>query len=392
MSDIAIGRDVIVFAKEETTPGTAIFPAATDAIFLTGEGSFKQQRGFLPDQQRRNTLSKVAQYKARLEPGEWSFPAYIKPCGTAGTAPECGHLLKGLFGKETVVGGTSVTYELLGPDSDLPTYSIWFRLGHTVFANLGCVVNSADVTVKAGNDDDSIVGITFSGNFMRQIRSGTDKLASAASAETTTITVDNARKFMVGSIIQIGDDNNSGSGYEVTDVDYETNILTFTPGLVTAQAVDAIVKGYLPTPTEVGEPVHGRLGNVTFDEDSSPVNVPILQADIGINNNIKVLNEEKNDTDYPSGYIRGSEREVTLSIQAYFTRDAMARYYEIDEQLQKEIKVPAGDTAGKRLRFEFPQVELSTAEISGGEECILTMTKLPLATSSFEDEVKLVFD
>jgi hypothetical protein len=105
-----------------------------------------------------------------------------------------------------------------------------------------------------------------------------------------------------------------------------------------------------------------------------------------------VLNEEKNDTDYPSGYIRGSEREVTLSIQAYFTKDAIARYYEIDEQLQKEIKVPAGDTSGKQLRFEFPQVELSTAEISGGEECILTMTKLPLASSSFEDEVKLVFD
>lgn len=392
MSDIAIGRDVIVFAKEETTPGTAVFPASADAIFLTGEGSFKQTRGFLQDQQRRNTLSKIAQYKARLAPGEWSFPTYMKPSGAAGTAPECGQLLKGLFGKEIVVASTSVTYELLGPDSDLPTFSIYFRIGHTVYANLGCVVNSADVTVKAGSDDDSLVGISFNGNFMRQIRTGTDKLAQAANSSDTTITLSNARKYMVGSVIEIGDDNNSGSGYEVTGVNYSTNVVTFTPGLGSGQPQDAVVKGYLPNPTEVGEPVHGSLGWVTFDEDSNPVDTPILQAYISINNNIKVLNEEKNNTDYPSGYIRASEREVSLSIQAYFSKDAMARYFEIDEQLQKEIKIPAGDTAGKRLRFEFPQVELSTAEVSGGEECILTMTKLPLASSSFEDEVQLVFD
>jgi hypothetical protein len=392
MSDIAIGRDVIVFAKAEATPGTAVFPAATDAIFLTGDGAFKQNRGFLPDQQRRDTFSKIAQYKGRLEPGEWNFPTYIKPSGSAGVAPECGQLLEGLFGKETVVGSTSVTYTLLGPGNEILTFSIYFRLGHTVFANLGCAVNSADIVIKAGNDDDALVGINFNGNFIRQIRTGTDALAAEAAAETTTITVDNARKFMIGSVIEIGSDNNSGAGYAVSDVNYETNVLTFSPELVTGQDIDAVVKGYLPTPTEVGEPIHGRLGHVTFDEDASPVNVPILQADIGINNNIKVLNEEKNNTDYPTDFLKTAGREVTLSVQAYFDTETMARYYEIDAQLQKEIKIPAGDTAGKKLRFEFPQVELQMAEVSGGEECILTMTKLPLASASFEDEIKLVFD
>jgi len=392
MSEIAIGRDVIVLAKEESTPGTAVFPSATDAIFLTGEGSFRQVRNFIPDAQRRATFSKMERIKSRLAPGEWSFLTYIKPSGSQGTAPECGQLLKGLFGKEMVSAGQKVEYTLAGIDDTLPTFTIWFRLGHTVFCNAGCVVNSGDITIKAGNDDDSIAGITFGGYFMKQIRTGTDALSQDEILGATTIHVNNARKFMVGSIISIGSLNNSGSGYDVTDVDYANNTLTISPQLEDAASEGDVVKGYLPTPTEVGEPVHGRLGYVTFDEGSNPVNTPIVAATIGMNNNIKMIEDEKADIDYPNDFIRTAEREVSLSVDCYFKKDVAARWYEVDAQAEKEIKIPAGDTAGKKLRFEFPKVQLDTPELSGAEEVVMTMPKAVLASSSFEDEVKLVFD
>jgi len=392
MSEIAIGRDVIIFAKEESAPGSKAFPSATDAIFLTEEGSFRQVRNFIPDAQRRATYSKVERIKARLAPGEWSFRNYIKPSGSKGTPPECGQLLKGLFSKETINAGVDVQYTLAGITDTLPTFTILFRQGHTVFCNVGCVVNSGDIAVKAGNDDDSVVGITLSGLFMRQIRTGTDELSQAESQGATTLHVSNARKFMAGSVISIGSLNNSGSGYEVTDVDYDNNTLTISPQLEDAASQGDVVKGYLPTPTETGEPVHGRLGYVTFDEGSSPVNTPVIAATIGINNNIRMIEDEKSDVDYPNDFIRTMEREVNLSIDCFFKKDVAARWYEVDAQLEKEIKIPAGDTAGKRLRFEFPRVQLDTPELGGAEEVVMTMPKAVLASSSFEDEVKLVFD
>ena len=401
VQEIAFGRDIIVFAKEETTPGEQIFPGTGDAIFLTGEPTFKQVRNFIPDAQRRATYSKVERIKSRLSPGEWSLPTYIKPSGDKGVAPECGQLLEGLFGHEEVTASTKVEYLLKDPlitsfPFVLPTYTIWYRLGHTVFCNIGCVVNSGDITIKAGNDDDSIVGITFSGFFMKQIRTGTDALEVAASEGNPTITVYNGRKFMEDSIIIIGTADNGGLGYRVTEVN--GNVLSIDPSIKTGESapIDAVVKGYLPDPTEVGVPVHGRLGYVTFDE-GTPVDTPIIAATIGINNNLKMIEDEKADKDYPNDFIRPAEREVTLSIDCYFRKDVAARWYEVDEQLEKEIKIPAGDTTtpdgdGKRLRFEFPRVQLDTPDLSGAEEVVMTMPKVVLASDSFEDEVKLVFD
>ena len=398
--DIAFGRDIIVFAKKEAaaTPGTPVFPAPTDAIFLIGEPNFKQARNFIPDAQRRATFSKVERLKSRLAPGEWSLSTYIKPSGSLGVAPECGQLLEGLFGYENVEEAACVEYLLCDPDASfpyvLPTYTLWYRLGHLVMCNAGCVVNSGDITIKAGNDDDAIVGITFSGFFMKQIRTGTDALAVAAAETNDTITVDNGRKFMIGSIISIND-KYATSGYKVTNI--AGNVLSIDPVIQTGEGagIGAVVKGYLPDPTEVGEPVHGRLGYVTFDEETSPVNTPIIAATIGINNNIKMIEDEKvvvAGVDYPNDFIRAAEREVTLSIDCYFRKDVAARWYEVDEQLEKIIKIPAGDTAANRLLFEFPKVQLDTPDLAGAEEVVMTMPKAVLASTNLEDEIKLVFN
>ena len=404
VQEIAFGRDIIVFAIKEAaaTPGTPVFPATTDAIFLIGEPSFKQVRNFIPDAQRRATFSKVERIKARLSPGEWSLSTYIKPSGDKGVVPECGQLLEGLFGFEDAEEGVKVEYVLKDPDSTtfpftLPTYTIWYRLGHLVMCNAGCMVNSGDITVKAGNDDDSLVGITFGGFFMKQIRTGSDVLAQAIAAPLNKVKVTDARRFMIESIISVKDQNNNGQGFEVEQIDYSTNELTVTPDLVAGPQVGDPVKGYLPDPTEVGEPVHGRLGYVTFDE-GSPVDTPIISASIGINNNLKMIEDEKKNIDYPDDFIRPAEREVTLSIDCYFRKDVAARWYEVDEQLEKEIKIPAGDTTtpggdGKRLRFEFPRVQLDTPDLSGGEEVVMAMPKAVLTKSiSLEEEIKLVFD
>ena len=69
--------------------------------FGAGDGTVTQNRGFIPDPQRRNTYSPLPDIAGRYEPGTVSFPMLIKP-RAAGTAPDGGQLLEiDAFGRES---------------------------------------------------------------------------------------------------------------------------------------------------------------------------------------------------------------------------------------------------------------------------------------------------
>ena len=396
MAEIAIGKDQVLWIKEESSLGTPTWPTANDAVLLTGDGVFRQERAFVEDEQKRLTLSKLGRVAGPYRPGEFTIPTYIKPSGSRGVAPVPAALLKGLFGKENVVSGTKVEYILAGIDDDMPSFTMAFKYGHMVFYNFGCLVNQGSFPIRAGTGADSIVGATFSGYFLKQAYAGIDALSSAidgTSTPVTTIPVKNAKKFTANSRIVIGDDDNSGEGYLVTAVDYDNNTLTITPGCNTAQATDAVVKGWTPSVVEAGVLVHGRFGILQESLDGNNwVDTYITEATIEINNNIKILEDEKTGDAYPRSYVRATEREVTLNISGYFRKDASQYFYEAAAQIARQIKLPAGDEAGKRLRFEMPNVQLDTPTLSGAEEIIVARVAHPFGTASMDDEVKLIFD
>jgi hypothetical protein len=55
-----------------------------------------------------------------------------------------------------------------------------------------------------------------------------------------------AKKYWVGMKIIVGTNDNNGSGFEITAIDFATETLTISPGVKDVQADDALVRGWIP--------------------------------------------------------------------------------------------------------------------------------------------------
>jgi len=173
MADVAIGKNKIVYAAREAGGfGVASYPAGTDVVLVTGDGSFTQPRSKAEDLQSRPTLSRLPGTMGPYEVGAFNFPCYLKPSGIIATAPKGGQFLKALFGKETVIGGTSVTYSLAGIDDALESLTIVYKHGHIVYFVFGALVQEGNLPIEAGLSDSAIGSMTLSGEFLRMKTAG----------------------------------------------------------------------------------------------------------------------------------------------------------------------------------------------------------------------------
>ncbi len=394
MGEIGLGRFEIIYAKEENSWGTPAYPSGSDAILLVSKGTSKQERGKLYSQERKLSYSETFDtVLGKFQPGEFSFTAYIKPSGSLGSEPGGAQLLQGLFGRENVVANTKVEYLLAGYSDSFPSFTIAHREDLLTKWLTGAVINSGEFRIVAGNEDASIFQGTFAGFFQKMLYAGEDTLQQGITPPSSSVVVSNARNFSIGAKIQVGTDNNSGQGYEVTAINYGTNTLTVTPSVSTSQSVGASVKGFLPTPSVSGNLVHGRLGIVQIKEGGgSFADLKILEATIRLENSIKFL-DEKDNTDFSFTFVRAGARKVSLEGVKLFMRGDSAKWiYENWNAVQKVVHIPVGNTAGNRARFEFPKLEIkSYPELSGDEEIAVGIAFDVLASSG-DDEVKLVFD
>lgn len=385
---IAINMDTVLFAKEETTFATEIKPTTADQILVAGEGSFKQALGFIPDAQLRNSYSEVTDIQGRYEPGEFNFPLYIKPSGALGTKPECAALLKNLFGREVVTASTKVEYFLARTTDAVVSTTVWFRQGHFVYRAIGCLVNEGRFPLRAGNTDDAVGQVALSGMCSNILWTGTDELASATAAVDTTITVKDASKFTAGGYVEIGSQTNAGAGFLINSINYGTNVLTLATAVGAIVAIDSVVKPWMPTGTEVGNPVHGRLGIVT----RGGTDMRVVSSEITLTNNWKWLNEEKNGLNYPDRAIRASKRAVTCNPVIYFDANAAKHFREAQQGTKADVLVPVGDTAANRFKLTAKNVRFEAPDVSGGEEKQMTLNGKAFASSALDDELALLFD
>lgn len=384
---LAVDRETLLFAKKETTFGTGVKPAASDQVLIAGEGTIKQELGFITDAQKRNTFSMLSRIAGRFEPGDVSLPIYIKPSGTLGTKPEGAQLYEALFGREVVTGGTKVEYFLLRITDTRPSLTFWFKQGHFVYMAWGCVLNQATFPIKAGNSDDAVAQVNLTAFFAELRWTGTDEANETISVAQSTLLVKDASKYSVGSYIIVGGDDNGGVGFEVTAVNIATNTLTLSPDINNVTTNDQI-DPWLPAGTELGDPVHGRLGIAT----RGGVNLPLLSSEITIDNKIKMLNEEKNGLNFANRFIHANAREINVNSEIYFDADAAKFFSESSRSIQADVVVPIGDTAGKRVTLTVKNVELNSPEVTGGEEKVMRINGVAFASSSFDDELVMLFD
>lgn len=394
--NIALDRESVGWIKKQTVFGTEVKPAAANQFLIAGEGSIVQQQGFIEDAQRRNTHSALKRFGGRFEAGRAEIPIYIKPSGTLDVPPEASEFLEGLFGREVITASTKVEYLLSRVSDIFPSYTLWVKNGHFVYRCIGLIVEQGTFPLRANNSPESLSQVRAICTFAEMRWTGTD-LANETIPSTpaqTDLTVEDARKFTVGSYIQKRDqstlvvDDNSGAGFQVTAVNYTTNVLTISPGITDVNTGDQIEPWTPANAAEVGDPIHGRLGAATL----GGVTLPLLSGEISLVNNFKVLNEEKNGLQFANRFLRRIMREVRVRAEVYFDANTSRYFHSSRNQVQANLVFPWGDTATKRFTVTVKNVEFNTPAIAGGEEKRMTLEGKGFATSAFDDELAGLFD
>lgn len=382
MTTVAQGVNVEMWAVEEVTFGTAVKPTDDNKIIPISVPELSNERETIDDEEKDGLVSMMEILFGRYNPTEYSIEMYIKPSGSAGTAPMGAILYECGLGTETVTGGTSVAYTL---GDDLKSFTLWVLMDHTMFMVPGCTVNNLTLNVN-GNEYGKV---TFAGMGLQRYWAGTDETQSGGSG--SDIVVEDSDRFAEGMYINVGSDDNSGAGFQISSINYSTHTLSLSAAPSSVAAGLAVVP-WTPTtgtvPTSYA--VYGKLGYASRDGGSS--NMPVLTSSVVLNNNLEYPNEEKNNSLYPAEVFRPTKREVTVDLNMYFHKRYAGFFYKQSVGELATLVIPLGATAGRICTIKLPAqgatsgggVSLDNPNPSGDEAMELSVSGT--ATASAADD------
>lgn len=377
MTEIAYANQEELFVIAESASGQLKKPTSSDRMYSVGPVDFGQDQEFLDDEQIRASASRLSPIAGRMMPGEFSFDTYVKPSGTPATAPEHDALFEALMGNGAVAGQT-YEYTLT---NELPSFSVWVKKGHTVFAMRGATVESVDFAVSG----DAIALISWSGKYMRQLMAGTAYTASISGA-VLTMKPKGAESFSEGMYVKVGIDDNGGVGFRILKNEPTANKLTLN-GSPSVSGVQLVTPWWPSAGSEIGEPGHGKLGKVQIGGNEAVV----LTASVTMANNIKYYIDEKNDVFTAERYGRPKFREIEGTLGLYFLKRGPSYYYRAEYQVSDALVIPVGKVAGKIMELQIPYAEYRTPKISGDEEFEEEIPFIAVASAALNDEFKIVF-
>lgn len=471
----ALSRERKVYLETESTFGTRTFPAGTDAAKVLAGTSFGNPAIERHDRaDNRTTRSQLERITGKQGPHEFTIEADIIPSGTAGTPPDLHEAYKAAMGAYNNTPGTSDAYTLSDTQGAHGSLTITEQTSAVHAESIaGAVIQS--MALKGGGTEPPTV--TFAGQAADHVTTGVGDLKTALSGSETQFVLDPHDVVEVGSLIKIGDSDNSGDGHQVTakgagigdavltgsglddatsggtytgstDKDFRVQIdstgtpdtfkwsndggstwedtavacdtspvtleegvtvtfgattghtvddywdfdaddeslITVTPAVAGAQAIDVDIVPQTPDETTAGSPLPGITGSVTIDGDT----VPVLAWEVTINNNHVLFHDEafqQKVTDYAEGYREASGQ---LSFRA---RSDLVKWLGIRKALETHaIVITIGSTAGKICTISLPYVEFEFADAERSNEDA-SMINLPFRAlgSSGADELTVTF-
>jgi hypothetical protein len=383
-NDIAIAADQLCFAVLETTKGTLAFPTnANTVIASAGYVEMSQNPSFTDSEEITNSRDVLNRFQDQAPAGTWSVPIYARPSGSAGSAPMGDVFFQSLFGTKTINSSTSVVYT---QDMYKPSFSLWSKRGHTVFFAKGAVCTKLgfNATNKGGAKFD------LSGGFMSMGWAGTDEVASAVTQGATTVPVTDAKKFTVGARIYnvTKNQNNSAAGFEVTAINYSTNVLTLGTAVPSGGWVQYdIIAGYLPTTgTAVGEALEGKDVTISF----AGINSPIQSLSLDIDDGVKYMEDEISSQAYPTDYME-QIRNISGNMSLYFRTNDVKYFYNGYNNNQIAVVIQVNDVAGKQLTITLPKTELEVPSPKTAAPAINLDVKYKALGSSGEDSCSMTW-
>lgn len=268
-----------------------------------------------------------------------------------------------------------------------PSFSLWMKKGHTLFFASGCTVT--DMKLDGATKGSPI--FNASGGLMRMGWCGEDTIAAISAQSDTTIEVDHVKRFSVGAKIYNYTKSDTGTalaGYTITAVDYDTGILTISPGVVPAGGweVADIIKPYLPAGTSVGSPILARdvsvdIGSTTgkaLQSYSLSVNDPVMYP------------EEISSDDHPTDYMEDT-RNITLDMQMYLRQTDIESFYDGFADTEVAVNINMGDTVGAMCKIAMPQMSLNVPTVQTSAPALsLSINGLALGNAG-EDSLTIEF-
>jgi hypothetical protein len=385
----AQGRHEQCYAVAQTTLGTPVFPAGTDAIRIV-KSEFKRVRMRKPHKHKRATRDLLQRYTSRVE-ASWSIDKMLMPSGVAGTAPDDDDFWIGGIGTKTVVGGTSVTYGLTSAQAPTKMLSIVSRKSDAAMEHAeGAFVGSVEIEVSG----DGEAKVKFSGPCRDVLRvGGVIEVSGGHSLGATAIAVTSpqGRRLYNGAKVQFESNTgtrltNSGAGYTVSGV--SATGFTIAPGLEEAINSGNDVFPYSPAETTAGSPIDGIVGSLTIDGTE----VYIKNAKVKIDNHL-VLESNRYGTAYLADVNTG-EREVTGTIMVELRRDQAQYLTDLETYPDRAIVLVIGSGAGTTCTITMTYCELDTSDLDvpeGDEVATFEIPFVAKGNGAGENSISIAF-
>lgn len=407
----AVGRSQRFYVTRETTALTYKKPVAGSAVKVL-QSTFDRSQDRKDRADARLTRSQVERITGNTTTTA-TIEMYVVPSGTAGTPPDCHDLLLAHFGTYANSAGASDTYSPTDSQTAMGSVSLTreFNAG-TVGTGIisqgipGFTPNKWKCVLKGGDEPK----FTFEGEGYDLLSTTYTTLGVTAASGATSISVvegaaaqvivDNANATRAQSVIQIGTQDNTSAGYDVTAVN--GTVWSISPSLAGTVNSGSDVTPFVPAETVSGSPIAGILGTLSFDATNRPTlsPVPIVECTIERDNGNQYFHDEafqSHMTDVVPGF---SKTKVSFTIRA--RRDHVRWISEHEGAIATQYPVvltcglPASNTAGNGHRMvitmnrvEFQKTSLDTP--AGDAVAMIKLEGEAIATSSGADEIQVAF-
>lgn len=372
------GEEQVGYVVAESTYGVAVVPAGTDAFRCSSfEVTPNYDRPEVPETTATRSLQERVTGRKSCS---WRIGMTNRPSGAAGTPPDYHLLLKHALGSYTNNASTSDVYTPLKDPSALSLSG--YRLLEGVMEGFyGGIVT--DVTFNLSGD--GFATVDFSGEGKDMLWAGTNA-ADGSGSSATTLVVDDGDFFSKYAVIAT--DSFATTATQVTAVSGEN--LTIASS---TWSDNDVVFPYLPSPTLAGSPLHGTLGSISLDGNSSTI--AGIGGSISISTGISLHNRDFG-TASPTGVVLPSPRRITGNLNFLISDNGnfAALRGEASNATTQDIFIDIGTTGGSICRFDMSRCEWNAAPISGGAGLIEMGVSFAAMTSSAtatEDELTLTY-
>lgn len=367
----SIALEQRVYVKQETTRGTLIAPQNTDFIFhIGGSSEFSQPFESSPHKSGRHNNNVIYGKKEH----SWAYQTFfnIDPLAAAGDAEVDNGiqaLFRSLFGTETIVSNTSVTYNVGVPDFTLTIFEVG---GKWCKQQRGCFVQGGNLQFPG----DGRATIDWSGMGKDELWVGIGKSTEDNDGgNTVEVQLGEGKRFPVGALVMLveadgttrSSDTAAGTARVVTAVNGD--IITLSgAALADADGSGGSAPLYLSyyepaAPVAIDAPQTGLEGSITID--SFTVQKCMRSFAVNMQNNHEAVDycfgHDSLDTPF---FIPGGRFQADVTFESNLNDEVFDLIRRTEEFEAEDLTIVLGPASGRHLTLTLPKVKLKRPSVS----------------------------